>query len=159
VYPLGLIAPITILWRPLPQDKSTLVAATQNNVGTAQGKGKGKQSSGLKEKESKGSPTAPARTIWVWAHPSVFEEVYAELRTAVSFALESVKNVSTSADLCEVEMADLREQVNVFEIMGPKSSQVIKGAFRPILDDTREEFKKVTFYFKNPIYSTTLIFG
>lgn len=39
-------------------------------------------------------------------------------------------------------MADLREHFNVFEIMGPKSSQVIKGALRPV-DDQRGEFRKV----------------
>lgn len=39
-------------------------------------------------------------------------------------------------------MADLREQFNVFEIMGPKASQVLKGALKPA-DDKREDFKKV----------------
>lgn len=84
------------------------------------------------------------RSLWVKIHPSVFEEVYAELRTAASFALEAAKKASPPpADKpYEVELADLREHLNVFEIMGPKSSQVIRGALRPVADDIRPEFKK-----------------
>ncbi len=39
-------------------------------------------------------------------------------------------------------MADLREHLNVYEIMGPKASQIIKGALKPV-DDKREDFRKV----------------
>ena len=123
-YPLGLIAPITVLWRPLPPVRKGQAATTS------------------KGKEQPNEPAESQRTLWIWAHPSVFEEVYGELRTAASFALETFKKMNPSTR-CEVEIADLREQLNVFEIMGPKSSQVIKGALRPVPEDTREEFKTV----------------
>lgn len=65
-----------------------------------------------------------------------------ELRTAASFALEAAKQAGIPSDKAyEVQIANLREHVNVFEIMGPKSSQVIKGAMKPVAEDTRDEFK------------------
>ena len=80
----------------------------------------------------------------MWVHPSVFERVFVELRTAASFALEAAKEAARPSDpTYEVQVADLREQLNVFEIMGPKSSQVIKGSLKPVVEDSREEFKKV----------------
>ena len=77
-------------------------------------------------------------------HPSVFHEVYIELRDATSFTLEKVKKSAQDGEPeVIVEMADLRKRLNVFEIMGPKSSQVIKGALKHVLEDKREEFRKV----------------
>jgi len=43
----------------------------------------------------------------------------------------------------DVEIADLRGQINVFEIMGPKSSQVLRGALNPVLQDQRKDFTQV----------------
>lgn len=123
-YPLGLIAPITVLWRPSPPVQKIQDSASSTG------------------KERPNVPAESQRTLWIWAHPSVFEDVYRELRTAASFALETFKKTKPSMR-CEVEIADLREQLNAFEIMGPKSSQVIKGALRPVPEDTCEEFKKV----------------
>lgn len=74
-------------------------------------------------------------------HPSVFQEVYTEIRTAASFTLDVAKK--DSSNTYEVEIADMRERLNVFEIMGPKSSQIICGALRPVAEDRRPEFKKV----------------
>lgn len=72
-------------------------------------------------------------------HPAVLAEAHQSLRLAASFALDAAKQAGRTA---EVEMADLREHFNVFEIMGPKASQVIKGALKPT-DDQRADFKKV----------------
>ena len=132
-YPFGLLAPITVLWKHLSQRPPEAV----------QVKPKPKGSKG-KRKEREDSPEDSGRVVWVWVHPSVFEQVYLELQTAASFALEAVKKGNIAVDgKAEVEIADLREQVNVFEIMGPKSSQVIKGALKPVNEDGREAFKKV----------------
>lgn len=105
-------------------------------------KNKGKQS--FKGKERETPPAELARTVWVWVHPSVYDAVYVQMRVAASFALEQAQEAKPGRLLpFKLEMADLREQVNVFEIMGPKSSQVIKGALRPLLGDDRAEFKQV----------------
>lgn len=81
----------------------------------------------------------------MWVHPSVFEVVFEELRLCVSFALDAIKqsNPDQAKPLAEVEVASLTNDVNMFEIMGPKASQVIRGALKPVADDDHEEFKKV----------------
>ncbi|RPD62234.1 POP1-domain-containing protein [Lentinus tigrinus ALCF2SS1-7] len=130
-YPYNLIGPATVLWHAISTDAPPVI---QRGSGKGKGKGKGK------EKE-----TAPAtdtqqriRTVWIRVHPSITEEAHDALRLSASFALDGAKQVGRVA---AIEMADLREHFNVFEIMGPKSSQVIKGALRPV-DDKREDFKK-----------------
>ena len=71
--------------------------------------------------------------------------MFSTLQNAASLALVSLKKAFPTEDVekFEVEIADLRESINVFEIMGPKSSQVIRGALRPLLGDERAEFKQV----------------
>ncbi|GJE88273.1 POP1 and POPLD domain-containing protein [Phanerochaete sordida] len=131
-YPFSLVAPITVLWKPQLR-QSTQQTASQSRRKTSKGKGK--------ERES--DENALERVVWIWAHPSVFAQVYLELQTAASFALEAVKKGDIVVDgKAEVQIADLREELNVFELMGPKSSQVIQGALKPVIEDGREEFKK-----------------
>ena len=79
------------------------------------------------------------------SHPAVFDEVFSALQTSASVTLDAIRQSSgaTIAASTEIEIADLREHVNVFEIMGPKSNQVLKGALTPA-EDKREEFKKVS---------------
>jgi len=72
----------------------------------------------------------------------VFDDVFAALQESASLVLEAEKQRHKDV-FAEVEMADLRGSVNVFEIMGPKASQVIKGALSPVADEDRQEFKTV----------------
>lgn len=77
-------------------------------------------------------------------HPTVYEEVARELRLSIAFALETIKDSElTDGPSVTVELADLRNKINVFEIMGPKASQVIRGVLKPVAEDNREDFKKV----------------
>ena len=46
----------------------------------------------------------------------------------------------------KVEVVDLRGKFNIFELMGPKSSQVIKGALTPVPGDDREELNQVNYF-------------
>lgn len=82
------------------------------------------------------------RTVWVICHPSIFESAFRSLTVSSSFAIEG----SESPDLRrnKVEIVDLRGKFNIFELMGPKSSQIIKGALNPILDGESEELKQVS---------------
>lgn len=86
-------------------------------------------------------------------HPTISQEVTYILRTATSKVLEEAKQASdTHEESINVEIADLTSQVNFFEIVGPKASQVIKGALSPISQDRREEFLRAS-YLLNPIPS------
>ncbi|KAL7280061.1 hypothetical protein ACG7TL_006476 [Trametes sanguinea] len=128
-YPHKLIAPVTVQW----QAEAAKTKATENSsVGESTGKGKGK------EKAAPSDPQHTVRVVWLRVHPAVLAEAHQSLRLAASFALDAAKQAGRTA---EVEMADLREHFNVFEIMGPKASQVIKGALKPT-DDQRADFKK-----------------
>lgn len=80
------------------------------------------------------------RVLWLRIHPVIFEDVTRELQKATSQVLDRPRS---SNEEIVVEIADLRGQVNAFEIMGPKSTQVLRGALTPILKDERKEFKKV----------------
>lgn len=101
-YPYDLIGPATIFWRPqIPKPVDTI----QNEDG-------GKES----EK----------RTVWIQIHPSVYDECYAALRASASVVLQQA--LSSGLEEENIEIADLRGQLNIFEITGPKSSQVLKGA-------------------------------
>ncbi|KII86967.1 hypothetical protein PLICRDRAFT_276152 [Plicaturopsis crispa FD-325 SS-3] len=154
-YPFDLIAPITVMWRPsppvtndsVPPKEPGLAAASQPAQGTAstsKPKRKGKE----KEQVAESSPPSAAdspRTVWIFSHPGPYIDVFAALGTSASLAIDAQRQSNASVpetNTVEVEIADLREHVNVFEIMGPRANQIIKGALTPVVDDEREEFKK-----------------
>ncbi|KLO07616.1 POP1-domain-containing protein [Schizopora paradoxa] len=117
-YPLDFIAPINIMWKP-KLDEST-----------GEGKGKGK--------------AAPSkvheRTLWIRCHPLSYERVTEVLRTSISTVLQSLRD--KVGETLEVDMSDFRDRFNIYEIIGPKSSQVIMGALSPIKDELKDNFKK-----------------
>jgi ribonuclease P/MRP protein subunit POP1 len=96
-----------------------------------------------KSKKRKGKAKASAAPkqhgVWIICHPTIFNQTFASVQQAASLAVEEAKK-SSNAEI-EVEIADISSQLNMFEIMGPKSSQVIKGALDPISSD-REGFDK-----------------
>lgn len=90
------------------------------------------------------SPDEETRTIWIRCHPAIFSAVLSTLKHAVSLALDSFKrSPGHSENSYSVEVIDLRESINVFEITGPKSSQVVHGALTPTIANHTGEFKKV----------------
>ncbi|KAF9267501.1 POP1-domain-containing protein [Marasmius fiardii PR-910] len=112
LYPFKLVGPVTIIWRPPPR------ASNDNNE-----KGKGKSQGELD------------KTAWIFCHPGMFDDIFSALRTATSTALSLTSGM-------EVELADLRGQLNAFELMGPNCSQVLKGALTPAMDGEGKEFKE-----------------
>ena len=84
------------------------------------------------------------RTIWLRFHPSIQLEVFDTLKQAASQTLIKYKMDSNDFQEATLEIADLTTHINVFEIMGPKSSQVIKGALSPVASESRKEFLKVS---------------
>ncbi len=90
------------------------------------------------------SPGDETRTVWIRCHPAIFSTVLSTLKSAVSLSLDALKkSPGHSRNSYYVEVIDLRESVNVFEITGPKSSQVVHGALTPTIANHTGEFKKV----------------
>lgn len=99
---------------------------------------------------------ASSRTVWIRIHPSAWDEAWNALREAASLTLKEFRHEqqATRASLESVqednitkesiEMTDLRSQLNCFELTGPRTSQILKGVFRPINGDDRQIFKEVS---------------
>ena len=142
-YPFTLLGPITIIWQPISPESSSSEASkplTQPVKEKGKGKGKGKE----KQVEDSAPPESShgPRVIWVRCHPAIFEDIFDSLRDSASYVLEQSKKKDPKVH-AEIEVADLRGCINAFEIMGPKSSQVIKGALSPVGSDDRKDVKKV----------------
>ena len=86
--------------------------------------------------------THSSRTVWVVCHPSIFEGAFRGLAISSSFAVEASEPVDKTRH--KVEIVDLRGKFNIFELMGPKSSQVIKGALTPVPSEERKELNPVS---------------
>ena len=70
-------------------------------------------------------------------HPAAFDEAWAALTSASGRALEGTVGL-------QVEIADLRDEIISFELVGPKSGRVLKGAFKPDESSVqRQEFDEV----------------
>ncbi|KAI0076322.1 POP1-domain-containing protein [Panus rudis PR-1116 ss-1] len=153
-YPFDLLGPATVIWQPLaPSSKSSSEeeksgSDEQTEPTNASGKRKRKGKSKGKEKVQDNPPPS-SKIVWVKVHPSIFEVVFQQLRLSASYVLEEVKKTRPNEPETIVEIADLRDKMNIFEILGPKSSQIIKGALKPVAEDKREEFKKFWNALKN----------
>ncbi|KAI0314024.1 POP1-domain-containing protein [Amylostereum chailletii] len=124
-YPFGMIGTVSLFWRASKPPGAQLMKPDAQ-TGTSKGsnrKRKRKQNTEDTAPNTQAVDTA-TRTVWVRCHPL------------------AVKKLPEHAERkYEVEVADIRDSVNVFEIMGAKSSQVICGALTPVADE-RPEFKK-----------------
>ncbi|KAF7299081.1 hypothetical protein MIND_00856400 [Mycena indigotica] len=130
-YPYGFVGTATIIWKP-------------RNLGTAQPLSKPSKKGKEKASEERTS-TADMRTVWLRSHPSVSDTVFTAIKESASIALEAARATAPEDTVLEdvgIELEDISGQLNAFEIMGPKASQVLKGALTPISQDEREDFKK-----------------
>jgi ribonuclease P/MRP protein subunit POP1 len=146
-YPYQALGPAMLLWKPWkPEDDEPTTLPVQPKK--VKGKGhalKGKE----KEKEKavdptkrRPEPTAKSpRTCWLRLHPAIFDEVFNAVRIATSAVLSNVQ--LAGGDTAEVHLADLREKLCGFEITGPKSAQVLRGALEPTQASPSKEFKEV----------------
>ncbi|KAG9308789.1 hypothetical protein JVU11DRAFT_11414 [Chiua virens] len=142
-YPFDLLGPVTIIWQPLsPEDNFSQPQEALTQPERVKGKGKGKGKGKEKQTENPSSETKNgSRVIWVRCHPAIFEDIFETLRASASYVLEQSKKIDPEI-YAEIEIADLRGCINAFEIMGPKSSQIIKGAFSLAGSDDRKDVKK-----------------
>ena len=145
-YPFDLLGPMTIIWQPLSPEGNSSHAGERKEKGNGKGEGKGKGRGKGKEKQTDNSeppePSNGPRVIWVRCHPAIFEDVFESLQASASYVLEQSKKKDPQG-YAQIEIADLRGCLNAFEIMGPKSSQVIKGALFPVGNDGRKDVKEV----------------
>ncbi|KAH9936178.1 NUC188 domain-containing protein [Fomitopsis serialis] len=141
-YPFDLVSPMTVLWQPATQSNSKPEGVQSEEDGTKskkrRRKGKGKD----KVHDGASGSAQPGRKVWIRVHPSAVHVAHQTLRLAASYALDAARTAEPNREVAEVEIADLRERVNVFEIMGPKSSQVIKGALKPTKDNDGTSFRR-----------------
>ncbi|KAJ7784628.1 POP1-domain-containing protein [Mycena metata] len=142
-YPFGLVGPASIFWRPVslpskPQDAPDAASEPGPQPAHAEGsqkrgKGKGKGKATATEPSD---PDTVRRTVW---------RVFAALRDSASSVLDAMRKAAVPGTQIEnigVDLEDLSGQVNAFEIMGPKSNQILKGALSPVSQDSREDFNK-----------------
>ncbi|KAG8214891.1 hypothetical protein J3R82DRAFT_10062 [Butyriboletus roseoflavus] len=143
-YPFALLGPMMIIWQPSsPEGNSSRIPEPPARPGKEKGKGKGKGKGKEKQVDDSASPepNVSPRVVWVRCHPAIFEDVFESLQTSASYVLEQSKKKDPQVHV-EIEIVDLRGCINAFEIMGPKSSQVIKGALSPVEMDDRKDVKK-----------------
>ncbi|KAG8931892.1 hypothetical protein FRC02_001977 [Tulasnella sp. 418] len=102
-FPFQLISPITVMWKPLGE------SGEENETNE--------------------------RVVWVRVHPASFQLVHEQLRKAISAALQALQSQEGSEPSAKretIEIADLRNDINAFEIIGPRSNQVLAGALKLI---------------------------
>jgi ribonuclease P/MRP protein subunit POP1 len=120
-------------------DKARKANEVQASSDQSTGKGKGKADVALKPTE----PTETSvRTCWVRAHPACFELVFDAIREASGHVLEARKAKGNENE--EMQIADLREKVLAFELLGPKSTQVLRGALDPVRTEQRAELRQAS---------------
>lgn len=111
-WPKGLIAPATIIWRP---GVSTEAEAPVETPSTP----------------SELASSNSTRTLWIRVHPAALESAMTSLKTAS-------EQIHASN---QPEITDLSGDVNSFELVGPRTSQVIQGALK--LASSERQIKQV----------------
>ena len=115
------------MWQPLPEPTDP------------KGKGKGKEPSATGPIPESQQNTD--RVVWLRFHPVSHSQVISALQAAASQYL--AKKKAEGLEGIKIQIVDLKDQINVFEIMGPRASQVIRGALTTVPGDQRDDFKKV----------------
>lgn len=171
-FPFGLIAPVTIIWKSLSvitSPEKNVPDAEDASAGDAKPKSKkgrrrkGKETVASTEPVVKPGPDT-LRTLWIRVHPSAWQEVWDAVQRSASIVLDGVRqermaNVNSDAVQEEgngegnslgaeesIDLMDLRSQINCFELMGPRSSQIIRGAMTLVNGDDRPIFHEVRYY-------------
>lgn len=127
------------MWRPLPA--STVEQTSKDVFGSTNDKGK--------KKEKVPNPLMPQvdslrlRSLWIRFHPLVHDDMLDALKQGISQTLSEYKKQKGESGELKVELVDRKCQINVFEILGPKSSQVLKRSLRLVASDTRKDFLQV----------------
>ena len=127
------------MWQPLPLNQ--LVRNGQNETVTAAGKRNEKEN--LQEVAPQGADALHPRSVWIRFHPSIYGDMLDTVKQVTSQTLADYKAQNENSEELKVDLIDQRGQFNILEIMGPKSSQVLKGVMRPVAANNRQDFLQV----------------
>lgn len=103
-WPKGLVTPATLIWRPIVR-APTATSFSEPSVPAH---------------EPANTSSTSARSLWIRVHPAALKDVMTSIKAAVS----------QLAVADQVEIADLSGDLNAFEMVGPRTSQVIHGALK-----------------------------
>ena len=171
-YPFDHIGPVTVIWKPSnpdpPVSRKKKTKSKKEKTEDTKGKGetdaadseskqevtdksndKGKGKSKSSETSDQGPEPVSGRVLWIRCHALLYEEAFGALYDAINAVIAEIDSESQSPKKeppATIEMIDLRNQFNIFDFMGPKTSQVIKGALSPINADNRPEFRAVSLF-------------
>jgi ribonuclease P/MRP protein subunit POP1 len=85
----------------------------------------------------KPSEMAHRRKVWIRVHPSIFDDVLSAIQTAGNRAAGSSK------DQASLEIRNIRDELECFELMGPLAGKVIQRVLR--VSDGESQKKKDEF--------------
>ena len=80
------------------------------------------------------------RSLWIRVHPAAFTDALQTLQQAASKVL--AEHSSSSKAECTIQIADLRTQINSFELSGPQSSRIIWQVLSLIGNEKRKDAKQ-----------------
>jgi ribonuclease P/MRP protein subunit POP1 len=69
------------------------------------------------------------RTVWLRIHPSIYAEMISLLESLLAVSAGEA-STSTAPLQSAIRMTDLRDQIDSFEIMGPKSARILRRILR-----------------------------
>ncbi|OCF38687.1 hypothetical protein I317_07538 [Kwoniella heveanensis CBS 569] len=80
--------------------------------------------------ESKSSAVRPKR-LWIRIHPSIYKEVWDDLKNAVSQIRQGSADQSTSsATFSTLQIQDLRGEINSLDLVGPRAGKTLRRVLR-----------------------------
>ena len=135
-YPLDLIGPAIVIWEPFNRPGADDRAKSSKRK-------RGKKKKGNEEKSDENK----IRHLWIRCHALNFETIFMELQKAIASVISTSKKTDSE---WEIVITDFRRHFNIFDLTGPKSSQVIKGALTPVEGEKRDEFRHVSFHLYHP---------
>lgn len=77
-----------------------------------------------------GRPVSDDRKIWLRVHPSIFTESWTVLKFAISSLGDSDHAGPSEVSKHGICMRDLRQELEAFEITGPKAGKALKRIFK-----------------------------
>ncbi|KAG9026385.1 hypothetical protein FRB95_008900 [Tulasnella sp. JGI-2019a] len=115
-YPFEMIGPCSIIWKP--EDIPT--------------------STGLTEATATSSSSSSNRVLWLRCHPAIFDFMHRAIVESANIVLQNTQSEARETETAtpqtdqgnEIEIADLRKEINAFDIIGPKANQVLAGALK-----------------------------
>ncbi|KAG8857326.1 hypothetical protein FRB96_005813 [Tulasnella sp. 330] len=108
-YPFDIIGPCALLWKP--DDTSTPAPSGETTIAP--------------------SKSDSHRVVWLRCHPGIFDAMHRAIVESATTIFQKVSSqTSQSYQESEIEIADLRKEINAFEIIGPKANQVLAGALK-----------------------------